>query len=147
MLKKLKFAKNAAGFCAALCGILALLAANGTNTSRAAVFALVLMTTILAFVESRLDKRINAILLEEHKKLPINASKAIVVKSRVGHRYFHSSSRTGRVHSGPPMYYVTFEKESGIRMELYVPREVYLSAKEGKKGILRYKGDEFISFN
>ena len=34
MLKKLKFAKNAAGFCAALCGILALLAANGTHKQR-----------------------------------------------------------------------------------------------------------------
>lgn len=45
------------------------------------------------------------------------------------------------------MYYVTFEKESGTSMELYVPRDVYLAAQEEEPGVLRYKGDEFISFN
>ena len=145
MLKKLQFAEKGCSVCAALCGILALLAANGTTTSRTVAFALALLTPILAFFASRLRKRINAILLEEHQKLPVNAVKATVVKRRVGHRLV-SAGKSG-FRSGPPMYYVTFEKECGTDMELYVPRDVYLAAQEGKTGVLSYKGDEFISFN
>ena len=133
MLKKLKFAENATGFCAALCAILAVLVANGANPNRAAAILLAVATPLLAFSASLLRKRINAVLLEEHRKLPVNATKATVVKSRVGHRYSHASSRTGSVHSGPPMYYVTFEKESGIRVELYVPRESLFGCPGGQK--------------
>lgn len=63
---------------------------------------------------------------------------------RVGYRY--RSSGKGSVNSGPPMYYVTFETERGSCMELYVLRDVYMAAREGKTGVLRYRGDEFISF-
>lgn len=147
MLKRLRFAEWICHFVAAVCCVLALLAAKGTNTNIMLPLLLISGMILLALIATRFRKRINAILLEEHRKLPVNATKAIVVKSRVGHRYIPSSSKHGSVRSGPPMYYVTFEKKNGTRMELYVPREVYLAAREGKEGILRYKGDEYISFN
>ena len=145
MLKRLKFAEWICHFAAAICGVLALITAKGANANKMLALLLIAGMILLAFIATRFRKRINAILLEEHQKLPVNAVKATVVKRRVGHRLV-SAGKSG-VRSGPPMYYVTFEKESGTDMELYVPRDVYLAAQEGKTGVLRYKGDEFISFD
>ena len=146
MLKKLKLAERACNLVAILISIPTLAALCGHEANRTAVAALLAVVFVLAFIASRLRKRINVIRLEEHEKLPINAVKAKVVKRRVGYRY-RAGGRSGAVRSGAPMYYVTFETESGDRMELYVSRNVYFANPEEKNGILRYKGDEFISFN
>ena len=145
MLKKLRFAEWICHFAAAICCILALITAKGANANKMLALLLIAGMILLAFIASRFRKRINAILLEEHQKQPVNAVKTKVIKRRVGHRYV-SAGKSG-VRSGPPMYYVTFEKENGACMELYVPRDVYLAAQEGQTGVLRYKGDEFISFD
>lgn len=144
-MKKLKAAERACNIVAFLCGVLMLLAASGENTNGVAVAVMLAVMFLLIFAASRLRKRSNAILWEEHEKLPINAEKAAVVKRRVGYRY-RGGGRSGTVRSGAPMYYVTFETERRS-MELYVSRDVYFAAPEGKRGILRYRGDEFISFN
>ena len=146
MLKKLKLAERACNLFAILISIPTLAALCGHEANRTAVVVLLAVVFVLAFIASRLRKRINVIQLEEHEKLPINAVKARVVKRRVGYRY-SAGGRSGAVRSGAPMYYVTFETEAGKLMELYVSRDVYFANPEEKTGILRHKGDEFISFN
>ena len=44
------------------------------------------------------------------------------------------------------LYYVTFHKRDGNRVELRVPGEDYGLAAEGDEGILVWQGDEFIVF-
>ena len=146
MLKKLKLAERACNLVAILISIPTLAVLCGHEANRTAVAVLLVVVFVLAFIASRFRKRINIIRLEEHEKLPINAAKARVVKRRVGYRY-SAGGKSGAVRSGAPMYYVTFETEAGKRMELYVSRDVYFANPEEKTGILRHKGDEFISFN
>ena len=145
MLRKLRFAESACNVGALTSCMLMLLAASGPKANGAVLFTLLAGMVLLVFSASRFRKQINAILLEEHEKLPIKSTKAKVVKRRVGYRYRGGGGRSGTVRSGPPMYYMTFETELGDRMELYVSRDVYFANPEDKTGILRYKGDEFIS--
>ena len=44
------------------------------------------------------------------------------------------------------IYYMTFQKVNGMRMELEVPGEDYGLAAEGDQGVLVARGDEFIVF-
>ena len=44
------------------------------------------------------------------------------------------------------LYFVTFQKRDGNRVELRVPGEDYGLAAEGDEGILVWQGDEFIVF-
>ena len=145
MLKRLDFAEKVCRFTAITIAIPTLAALCGHDADRPLVLALLAVMFLLAFIASRLHKRVQAIKLDEHEKLPINAVKVEVVKRRVGYRY--SSAGKSGVRSGPPLYYVTFKTKHGASLELYVSREVYFAASEGKRGILRHKGNEFISFN
>ncbi|MGF7059387.1 DUF2500 domain-containing protein [Brassicibacter mesophilus] len=50
-------------------------------------------------------------------------------------------------HSSSTTYYVTFEVESGDRMELHVPSREYGMIVEGDEGKLTFQGTRFHSFN
>ena len=145
MLKKLKTAKR-------LCNLIAVVSAimmggylNGENTKPGMVLLMLAAVMVLSVVDGRINKRIRQIELEAHQKLPVCTTKATVLKRRVGYRY--SAGGKGYVRSSSPMYYVTFDTERQGQMEFYVPRDVYFSAREGKSAQLKYKGNEFISFN
>lgn len=45
------------------------------------------------------------------------------------------------------LYYLTFEFEDGKRKEFKVKNKIYGILIEGDKGILKYQGSQFISFN
>ncbi len=145
-MKKLQLAERACNAVAILLAIptLASLTGAAEKISRPLMLVLLAVVFLLAYVSHRLHKRIYAIQVEAHNKLPINTVKATVVKSRIGYRYQNCK---GGVRSGPPLYYLTFETVDGKRMELYVSRNVYFAIQQDAQGILRYKGDEFISFN
>lgn len=147
MLTKLQNAERVCNAAAITSGVLLLAAISGTEPNGVAAIVALVLTIVMAVIAGRLRKQINRIQLEQHKRLPVNTTRATVVKRRVGYRYSYASGRSGTVRSGSPMYYVTFETERGVSMELYVSRDVYFAALEGKSGILRHKGDEFISFN
>ncbi len=146
MLKKLKFAEgacNAASFC---CGVLMLLCISG-EIETAVILIVIAAMIAFAVAGSRFREQINKILLEKQQAMPINTTRATMVKSRVGYRYRTGGGKSGTVRSGPPMYYVTFETEQRGRVEFYVPRDVYFAVQEGQQGQLRHKGEQFISFN
>lgn len=144
MMKRLQASERLCTAGAVFCFIVFLLMLGDLGKGYAAIILLSCMI-LLAVAASRIRKEINAIQLSIHQKLPVKKTDAQVIKRRVGHRYY-STGKTG-VRSGPPMYYVTFATQDDARLELYVSRNVYFEALEGKTGILCYKGDEFISFN
>ena len=53
------------------------------------------------------------------------------------HGYFTTSTTS---------FYVTFEVESGDRMEFHVPREQYVYIIEGDQGKLSFQGTRFLGF-
>lgn len=70
---------------------------------------------------------------------------ATVVSKRT---QYTSGSRAGRVHhSGSTQYFVTFQVESGDRMELSVYGEQYGLLVEGDRGNLTFRGTLFLSFD
>ena len=66
---------------------------------------------------------------------------AVTVVGRRNHR-----SGGGHNHSAHTSYYITFQVESGDRMELPVPAHEYGYIIEGDKGKLTFQGTRFLKF-
>lgn len=92
-----------------------------------ATFAFVFYNIISTTVK---QKRINA-------TSPTLTVDARAISKRVNVRGKHSYTS----------YYITFEFESGDRLELHVPAESYGYIIEGDRGRLTFKGNEFVSFD
>lgn len=73
-----------------------------------------------------------------------NHSPKLTVEARVVGRRQHRSG--GRNTSGHTSYYITFEVESGDRMELNVPVSQFGYIIEGDTGKLTFQGTRFLSF-
>ena len=93
------------------------------------VFAVIISVWISAFVRMRKNDK---------------APRLTVPATVVGKRAYHSSG--SRNHSGTTTYYVTFQVESGDRMELSVYGEDYGLLIEGDQGELTFQGTRFVSF-
>ena len=79
-------------------------------------------------------------------RLTVNAK--VVTKTMNVSRYHHHHHNT-HMHSHTSTsstYYVTFEVESGDRMELIVPRSEYGLIVEGDQGKLTFQGTRYLSF-
>jgi len=62
--------------------------------------------------------------------------------------HYTSGSHSGRMHhSGSTWYYVTFQLESGDRMELQVYGEQFGLLIEGDRGNLTFQGTRYLSFD
>lgn len=80
-------------------------------------------------------------ILDVHSKV---VSKRLNVSTSVGH-----TDSNGMHHSGhtSTSYYVTFEVESGDRMEFKVGSNDYGMIAEGDEGTLKFQGSRFLGFN
>lgn len=94
-----------------------------------AVFAIITVTFVNALIQKRKDDK---------------APRLTVPAAVVGKRTYHSSGT--RNSSGTTSYYVTFEVESGDRMELAVYGTDYGLLVEGDRGELTFQGRRFVSF-
>ena len=74
-----------------------------------------------------------------------NHSPRLTVNATVVGRRDHRS-RGGRNHSSHTSYYITFQVESGDRMELNIPANEYGYIVEGDRGRLTFQGTRFLSF-
>ena len=63
-------------------------------------------------------------------------------RANVSHHHHHEHHH----HSTSTTYYVTFEVDSGDRMELHVPGSEYGYMIEGDRGTLTFQGTRFLSF-
>ena len=74
-----------------------------------------------------------------------NHSPRLTVEVTVVGRRNHRSTG-GQNHMAHTNYYITFQVESGDRMELHVPSHEFGYIIEGDKGKLTFQGTRFISF-
>lgn len=76
-----------------------------------------------------------------------NHSPKLNVEARVVDKHTHvSRHHNDNMHSTHSTYYVTFEFQSGDRIELVVPRSEYGYIVSGDVGELVFQGTRFISF-
>lgn len=72
---------------------------------------------------------------------------AVVTKRTDVHHYHHDTNNDGMHHaSSSTTYYVTFEVESGDRMEFRIPANEYGMLVEGDRGKLNFQGTRFLGF-
>lgn len=72
-------------------------------------------------------------------KLSVNAK---VVDKRMETHHHHGNGHYHHSHS----YHVTFEVQSGDRMELRVPRDEFGLLVEGDEGVLSFQGTRYLGF-
>ena len=77
-------------------------------------------------------------------RLSVNAR--VVAKREHVTRHHHSSASGMGHHTASTSYYVTFEVDSGDRMELCVSGEEYGMLVEGDCGKLSFQGTRYLSF-
>lgn len=78
----------------------------------------------------------------ENENSPILTVPATIVDMRRKTHHHHSNGHHHHSHS----YHVTFEVESGDRMELRVRRNEYRELTIGERGNLTYQGTRFLGF-
>lgn len=77
-------------------------------------------------------------------RLTVNA-RVVNKRTQVGHHHHRNASDHYHSH-GYTNYFVTFEVESGDRMELEVPGEESGLMVEGDQGMLTFQGTRFLGF-
>ena len=71
----------------------------------------------------------------------------VAKRTNVSHHHHHNHSGTGMHHTThSTTYYVTFQVESGDRMELHVAGHEFGMLIEGDRGILTFQGTRYLGF-
>ena len=71
----------------------------------------------------------------------------VAKRTNVSHHHHHNHAGTGMHHSSTSTtYYVTFQVESGDRMELHVAGSEYGMLIEGDRGNLSFQGTRYLGF-
>ena len=78
-------------------------------------------------------------------RLTVDA-KVVAKRTNVSHSSHHHGTTAGVHHSSSTSYYVTFEVESGDRMELHMAGHQYGLLIEGDKGKLTFQGTRYLGF-
>ena len=103
------------------------------------VFFLVIAMFIFVFVKN-ISEWVNN---NNSPRLSVDA-KIVDKRSHTSH---HHHNHNGHMHtSSSTSYYVTFEVQSGDRMELKVPRSEFGLLVEGDEGVLSFQGTRYLGF-
>ena len=103
------------------------------------VFFLVIAMFIFVFVKGISEWVHN----NNSPRLSVDA-KIVDKRSHTSH---HHHNHNGHMHtSSSTSYYVTFEVQSGDRMELKVPRSEFGLLVEGDEGVLSFQGTRYLGF-
>ena len=103
------------------------------------VFFLVIAMFIFVFVKG-ISKWVHN---NNSPRLSVDA-KIVDKRSHTSH---HHHNHNGHMHtSSSTSYYVTFEVQSGDRMELKVPRSEFGLLVEGDEGVLSFQGTRYLGF-
>ena len=76
-------------------------------------------------------------------RLTVNAT-VVAKRTQVTHHHHHNGSAVHMTHT--TSYYVTFQVESGDRIELYVSGYEYGMLAEGDRGRLSFQGTRYLGF-
>ena len=99
------------------------------------VFFLVIAVFVFTFVKIITEWVSN----NNSPRLSVDAK--IVDKHMTTHHHHHNGH-----HSHSHSYFITFEVQSGDRMELRVPRTEFGLLVEGDEGVLSFQGTRFLGF-
>ena len=82
-----------------------------------------------------------------HKNNSPRLSVDAKIVDKRSHTSHHHHNHNGHMHtSSSTSYYVTFEVQSGDRMELKVPRSEFGLLVEGDEGVLSFQGTRYLGF-
>ena len=71
----------------------------------------------------------------------------VAKRTNVSHHHHHNHAGTGMHHTThSTTYYVTFQVESGDRMELHVAGHEFVMLIEGDRGMLTFQGTRYLGF-
>ena len=79
-------------------------------------------------------------------RLTVNAKVVTKTMNVSRHHHHHHNGHMHSHTSTSSTYYITFEVESGDRLELVVPRSEYGLLVEGDQGKLTFQGTRYLSF-
>lgn len=99
------------------------------------MFFLVLGMFVFVFVRS-ISEWVNN---NNSPRLSVDAK---IVDKRMSTHHHHSNGHHHHTHS----YHITFEVQSGDRMELRVPRSEFGLLVEGDQGVLSFQGTRYLGF-
>ena len=107
------------------------------------VFVLVLGIIIFAIVKSIGQWNKN----NHSPRLTVPAT-IVAKRTNVSHHHNHNHAGTGMHHAThSTTYYVTFQVESGDRMELHVAGHEFGMLVEGDRGMLTFQGTRYLGFD
>ena len=78
----------------------------------------------------------------ENENSPVLTGPATIVDMRRKTHHHHSNGHHHHSHT----YHITFEVQSGDRMELKVPRSEFGLLVEGDEGVLSFQGTRYLGF-
>lgn len=108
----------------------------------AIIFALVIAVFCAAFVRGFKEWNRN----NHAPRLTVPAT-IVAKRTNVSHHHHHNHAGTGMHHSSTSTtYYVTFQVESGDRMEMHVAGSEYGMLIEGDHGNLTFQGTRYLGF-
>lgn len=81
-----------------------------------------------------------------HSPVLTVVSRVAAKRTNVSHHTHHNAGDMGMHHSSSTSYYVTFEFESGDRLELRVPHDEFGYLIEGDMGRLTFQGTRYNGF-
>ncbi len=105
------------------------------------IFALIIGTIILNLVKGAKQWNYN----NNQPKLSVPA---LVMDKRidVSHHHHHNNDNNMASHTSSTTYYITFQFDSGDRLELSVDGGEYGLITQGDKGILSFQGTRYLGF-
>ena len=110
------------------------------------VFALVLGMIIFTLVQGIMTWHKN----NQSPRLTVEAT-VVAKRVNVEHHHHHNAGNATGAHGHHTLtstyYYVTFQVESGDRMEFHVSGSEYGMLVEGDKGKLMFQGTRYLSFS
>ena len=104
------------------------------------IFVFVIGTMIAAIVRGAKEKRKN----DASPRLSVPTT-VVTKRTNVSHRH-HNGANDMDYCTTDTTYYVTFQVESGDRMELSIPTQDYGYLVEGDHGKLTFQGTRYLSF-
>lgn len=105
------------------------------------VFFIVVSVFVVTFVKGILQWNKN-----NHSPRLTVAAKVVAKRTNVSHHHHHGAGDHVGHSSTSTTYYVTFEVESGDRMELHVQGYDYGMLVEGDQGNLTFQGTRYLGF-
>jgi len=105
------------------------------------VFFIIVGVFVVTFVKSILQWNKN----NHSPRLTVNA-KVVAKRTNVSHHHHHGAGAHVGHSSSSTAYYVTFEVESGDRMELKMQGYDYGMLAEGDEGKLSFQGTRYLGF-